>query len=122
MSIDEALELLDIDMDEWAEKRGWDGWDYDELYLDTEENVKRMVGGNSTHILQIGEYIPGDGSSHDPSVLVSVNSNGTASLSEEIYDEEGEKVIGHKLISVSLYDLRRLIGAKHLWYEDNMII
>lgn len=29
--VDEALDLLDIDMDDYAEERHWDGWDYDAL-------------------------------------------------------------------------------------------
>lgn len=33
MSVDDALEVIDVDMDAWAEKQGWDGWDWDALAL-----------------------------------------------------------------------------------------
>lgn len=33
ISIDEALELLDTDMDEWTKEKKWDSWDYDALEL-----------------------------------------------------------------------------------------
>lgn len=33
MTVDEALEILDIDMDDLVEGLGWDGWDVDALRL-----------------------------------------------------------------------------------------
>ena len=33
ITIDYMLELLEIDMDVFAEKNGWDGWDYDALEI-----------------------------------------------------------------------------------------
>lgn len=33
MSIDNAIELLDIDMDIYADEHHWDGWNYDALNL-----------------------------------------------------------------------------------------
>lgn len=33
MSVDDALDLLDVDMDVWAEEQGWDGWDWGALHL-----------------------------------------------------------------------------------------
>lgn len=33
MSVDDAIDLLDIDMDAWAAERGWDGWDWEALEL-----------------------------------------------------------------------------------------
>lgn len=33
MSVDDALKLLDIDMDKWSEEQGWDGWDWGALEL-----------------------------------------------------------------------------------------
>lgn len=37
LTIDEALNLLDIDMDKYAEEQGWEGWDYEQLSLELEE-------------------------------------------------------------------------------------
>lgn len=31
MTIDEALDLCDVDMDEFASEKGWEDWDYDAL-------------------------------------------------------------------------------------------
>ena len=31
ISIQEALEFLEIDMNEFAQSQGWDNWDWDEL-------------------------------------------------------------------------------------------
>ncbi len=33
MGVDDAVSLLDIDMDTWADEQGWDGWNYDALTL-----------------------------------------------------------------------------------------
>ena len=33
MSIDDILQLADISMDDWADKQGWDGWDWDCLEI-----------------------------------------------------------------------------------------
>ena len=40
LTIDEALDLLDIDMDKYAAEQGWDGWDYEQLSLEMEEEKK----------------------------------------------------------------------------------
>lgn len=32
-TIDYALDLLDVDMDKFAEHQGWDGWNYEALKL-----------------------------------------------------------------------------------------
>ena len=37
LTIDEALDLLDIDMDKYAAEQGWEGWDYEQLSLELEE-------------------------------------------------------------------------------------
>lgn len=37
LTIDEALDSLDIDMDKYAAEQGWDGWDYEQLSLELEE-------------------------------------------------------------------------------------
>lgn len=34
MSIDDMLNHCDINMDEWADKQGWDGWDWDCLEIE----------------------------------------------------------------------------------------
>lgn len=34
MSIDDALNLAGIDMDEWAVAQGWDDWDYGALEME----------------------------------------------------------------------------------------
>lgn len=34
MSVDEALDLLDIDMDAFAQEQGWDDWNYEALKLE----------------------------------------------------------------------------------------
>lgn len=31
MTVDEALEISGIDMDEYAQEQGWDDWDWEEL-------------------------------------------------------------------------------------------
>lgn len=36
MSIEDMLDMLDINMDEYAEKHGWDDWEYDHLRLEVE--------------------------------------------------------------------------------------
>ncbi|HBI59773.1 MAG TPA: hypothetical protein DDY31_00940 [Lachnospiraceae bacterium] len=33
MSTDDAISLLDIDMDAWSDGQGWDGWNQDALTL-----------------------------------------------------------------------------------------
>lgn len=33
MSIDDAIKLLDIDMDLYAQEQGWDDWDYECLSI-----------------------------------------------------------------------------------------
>lgn len=33
MSVEDALDLLGVDMDAWADEQGWDGWDYEALEL-----------------------------------------------------------------------------------------
>lgn len=33
MDVDDALDLLDIDMDAWADAQGWDGWDFESLRI-----------------------------------------------------------------------------------------
>lgn len=38
MSIDDALESLEIDMDEYAREQGWDGWEWESLRMDWSEN------------------------------------------------------------------------------------
>lgn len=37
MSIEDMLELNEIDMDEYAKSQGWDDWNYESLYLTTDE-------------------------------------------------------------------------------------
>ncbi len=34
MSVDDILDLMDIDMDAYARAHGWDGWDYEELRIE----------------------------------------------------------------------------------------
>lgn len=34
MTVDEALNCLDIDMDKFAYEQGWDDWDYEHLRLE----------------------------------------------------------------------------------------
>lgn len=34
MSIDDILSLLDINMDDFAEQQGWDGWNYEALKME----------------------------------------------------------------------------------------
>ena len=36
MTVDEALDCLGIDMDEYATDQGWDDWDYEELRVEVE--------------------------------------------------------------------------------------
>lgn len=33
LNVDDALYLLDVDMDAFAEEQGWDGWNYEALDL-----------------------------------------------------------------------------------------
>ena len=33
ISVDDALRIADIDMDEWADEKSWDGWDWGCLNL-----------------------------------------------------------------------------------------
>lgn len=45
MTIDEALDLCGIDMDEEADSEGWDGWDYDDLiFLSGAYAIKDLFG------------------------------------------------------------------------------
>ena len=34
MTVDEALEILGIDMDNVAQENGWDDWDFEELHME----------------------------------------------------------------------------------------
>lgn len=34
MTVDEAIEFLEIDMDKVAEENGWDDWDWEELRME----------------------------------------------------------------------------------------
>ena len=34
ITVDEALEFVDIDMDEFAKKQGWEDWDWEELRME----------------------------------------------------------------------------------------
>lgn len=34
MTVDEALELVGVDMDKYAEEHGWDDWDWEELRME----------------------------------------------------------------------------------------
>ena len=34
MTVDEALEVLGIDMDKVAQENGWDDWDFEELRME----------------------------------------------------------------------------------------
>ena len=34
MTVDEALEFVHVDMDEFSKSHGWDGWDYEELRME----------------------------------------------------------------------------------------
>ena len=36
MSIDDMLDKLDINMDDFADSKGWDGWDYEALRIEIE--------------------------------------------------------------------------------------
>lgn len=36
LTVDEALNILGIDMDEFAYKHGWDDWNWEELRLEVE--------------------------------------------------------------------------------------
>ena len=41
MSVDDALNLSGIDMDEWAEEQGWDNWNWEALEMDwTDTSLK----------------------------------------------------------------------------------
>lgn len=33
-TVDEALEFLEIDMDKFAQEKGWDDWDLEELWIE----------------------------------------------------------------------------------------
>lgn len=44
MSIDDALDLCGIDMDEIADEAGWDGWDYDNLMYVISSDVEEAIG------------------------------------------------------------------------------
>lgn len=76
------------------------------------------------HVLHIGDYIPGDGSSHDAGILSVVHSNGTVEVLEEVYSDDGliGEVIGHNKTSMSVYDLRRILGVSHLFYDGEQLI
>ena len=43
LTIDEALDLLGIDMDKYAAEQGWEGWDYEQLSLELEEDKKKYT-------------------------------------------------------------------------------
>lgn len=34
MTVDEALEFIGVDMDKFAEERGWENWDWEELRME----------------------------------------------------------------------------------------
>ncbi len=37
MTVDEALEFVGVDMDEFAQEQGWDDWDWEELRMDYDD-------------------------------------------------------------------------------------
>lgn len=34
LTVDEALSIAGVDMDEWADARGWDGYDFGQISLE----------------------------------------------------------------------------------------
>lgn len=62
LTIDEALNLLDIDMDKYAEEQGWEGWDYEQLSLELEEEKKDYtdyetgMASDKARVVWSGEY------------------------------------------------------------------
>lgn len=44
ISIDDALNILGIDMDAFADKQGWDGWNYESLKLIYPGSIATFVG------------------------------------------------------------------------------
>ena len=63
LTIDEALNLLDIDMDKYAEEQGWEGWDYERLSFELEEDKKvaytdyeTYMASEKARVVWSGEY------------------------------------------------------------------
>ena len=34
LTVDEALKIAGVDLDEWADARGWDGYDFNQISLE----------------------------------------------------------------------------------------
>lgn len=43
ITVDEALEIAGVDMDQWADTKGWDGYDWNCIELSCKEGLERMI-------------------------------------------------------------------------------
>lgn len=42
ITVDEALEIAGVNMDQWADAKGWDGYDWDRIDLSYKEGLESM--------------------------------------------------------------------------------
>lgn len=57
ITVDEALEIAGVDMDQWADAKGWDGYDWNCIELSYKKGLEKMIGrfeGENSYF--IGDY------------------------------------------------------------------
>jgi hypothetical protein len=57
ITVDEALEIAGVDMDQWADAKGWDGYDWNCITLSYKKGLETMIGrfeGENSYF--IGDY------------------------------------------------------------------
>lgn len=57
ITVDEALEIAGVDMDQWADAKGWDGYDWNCIELSYKKGLETMIGrfeGENSYF--IGDY------------------------------------------------------------------
>ena len=57
MSVDDMLNHCDIDMDDFADKQGWDGWDWGALEISASPSIKELRTSTGMTQTEFGEYL-----------------------------------------------------------------
>ena len=57
MSVDDMLNHCDINMDDFADKQGWDGWDWGALEISTSPSIKELRASTGMTQTEFGNYL-----------------------------------------------------------------
>lgn len=57
MSVDDMLSHCNINMDDWANEQGWDGWDYGALEISNTPSIKELRVSTDMTQTEFGEYL-----------------------------------------------------------------